>query len=83
MNRFDSVRKPLYDDVEKLKSELLEAEEKRLREKYPADDAWRAPVNIADTMGCVGCAQVMLNHFEQKLNGMTDTEIIKIYEQKT
>ncbi|MBR6514949.1 MAG: hypothetical protein IKT46_08980 [Clostridia bacterium] len=73
--------KSLYD-VDKIKSELLEAEEKRLRQIYPDYDSWRAPQNIADSIGCVGYAQVLLNNFKAKLNNMTDTEIIKLYGQK-
>jgi len=81
MNWFDCFSKPLYD-IEKLKSELLAVEEKRLREQYPDEDAWRAPRNMGETMGCVGCAQIMLNNFEEMLNRMTDTEIIKMHKRK-
>ncbi len=69
-------------DVEKIKSELLAAEEQKLRQQYPDDDAWRAPRNIADSMGCVGCAQTMFENFTRKLSRMTDTEIIEMYQQK-
>ena len=75
-----SVRKN-NPQIERIKLELLEIVEKRLRERYPDGDAWRPPSNFADTMGCVGCAQAELDNYKRALEEMSDEEVVNLYKE--
>ena len=67
-------------DIEKIKKELIDAEETRLRKQYPFEDAWRAPRNIADSMGCVGCAMYLLDDYARSLTAKTGDALLRLYK---
>ena len=66
----------------KWRKELYQREKARLEKQYPQEDAWRAPRNIADSMGCVGCAMFALEQYQSKLDGLSDLEIALLYAKE-
>ena len=63
-----------------MKAKLLSLQENKLRKRYPHEDAWRAPRNIADSMGCVGIAMVQLQNYASMLENLPADQLKKLYE---
>lgn len=66
---------------DKQRKELYQREKARLEKQYPQDDAWRAPRNIADSMGCVGYAMFALEQYQSMLDGLSDHKIALLYHR--
>lgn len=69
--------------IEEMKKALYALEKARLRNQYPHEDGWRAPRNIADSMACVGYAQILLNNYESMLNSLSETALVSLYNKTT
>lgn len=63
-----------------MKAKLLSLQENKLRKQYPDEDAWRAPRNIADSMGCVGMAMNQLQNYASMLENLPTDQLKKLYE---
>ena len=84
---FDKSKKKLakygsIPDIETMRAALIEREERRLREQYSDEDAWRTPRNFADSMMCVGYAMFVLNHYKEKVEKMSETTVINLYYEE-
>ena len=66
--------------LSEMKNKLYAFEETRLKQRYPDDDAWRAPHSIADSMGCVGIAMYQLQDYASMLQHLPEDQLIELYE---
>ena len=66
--------------VAEMKSALCDKEEASLKKQYSDYDSWRRPENLGESMMGVGYAAELLNNYKNKIEKMSEEEIVSLYK---